>query len=150
MFITSNGSASFRHPSIAPHKQKYWTVVTRALEGPWYLVVYEVTCRKGRRVSQTSLVACDEALLEMLGDISVADVRGIGRLDRQHGPDPSWALKWIDALWEPALVEARKVGPVLLRFEAESLVRDVLLRPVGEAPERRLLYAVGELLGSDG
>ena len=152
MFITSNGSASFRHPSIAPHKQKHWTVVTCALEGPWYLVVYDVTCRKGRRVSQTSLVGCDDALVEMLGEIAVADLKGIGRLDRCHGPDPSWGLKWIDALWTPALGEARKVGPLLLRFDADALVRDALLRPVAELPGRRLLYEAGRSveLGHEG
>ncbi len=144
MFITSNGSAPFHHPSIAPHKQKHWAVVTCALEGPWYLVVYDVTCRKGRRVSQTSLVGCDEALVEMLGEIAVADVKGIGRLDRCHGPSPRWSLKWIDALWRPALGEARRAGPLLLRFEAEPMVRDALLRPVGEVLERRLLYALGD------
>ncbi|AOS78592.1 MULTISPECIES: hypothetical protein [Hydrogenophaga] len=140
MFITSNGSASFRHPSIAPHKQKHWTVVTCALEGPWYLVVYEVTCRKGRRVSQTSLVGCEEALVDMLGEIAVADMKGIGRLDRHHGPNPGWGLKWIDTLWKPTRGEARKVGPLLFRFDAEPFVRDVLLRPVEEWPGRRLLY----------
>ncbi len=149
MFITSNGFDSFRHPSIASHKQKHWTVVTCALEGPWYLVVYDVTCRKGRRVSQTSLVGCEEELVGMLGEIEVADIKGIGRLDRQLGPDPGWSLKWIKALWKPAPVEARKVGPVLLRFEEEPMVRDALLRPVGEVLERQLLYAVGVLLGSN-
>jgi hypothetical protein len=140
MFITSNGSASFRHPSIAPHKQKHWTVVTCALEGPWYLVVYDVTCRKGRRVSQTSLVGCDEALVDMLDEIAGADLKGIGRLDRRHGPGPGWSLKWINALWRPAVGEARNVGPLLLRFDAEPLVRDALLRPVEELSGRRLLY----------
>lgn len=143
MFITSNGSGSFRHPSIAPHKQKHWTVVTCALEGPWYLVVYDVTCRKGRRVSQTSLVGCEEALLEMLGEIDIVDVRGIGRLDRNHGPEPNWCLKWIDALWAPAHGEGRTVGALLLRFEAEALVRDALLLPVTDLPGRRPLYSVG-------
>jgi hypothetical protein len=143
MFITSNGSNPFRHPSIAPHKQKHWAVVTCALEGPWYLVVHEVNCRKGRRVSQTSLVGCDEALVDMLSAIAGADVKGIGRLDRCHGSSPSWSLKWIDALWKPALGEAREVGPVLLRFEAEPLARDALLRPVTESPGWRLLYSVG-------
>jgi hypothetical protein len=143
MFITSNGSASFHHPSIAPHKQKHWTVVTCALEGPWYLVVYDVTCRKGRRVSQTSLVGCDEALVDMLGEIAVDDVKGIGRVDRRHGPGHSWELKWLDALWTPARGEIRKVGPLLLRFDAEPSLRDALLRPVGESPGRRLLFSGG-------
>lgn len=142
MFIASNGSASFRHPSIAPHKQKHWAVVTCALEGPWYLVVYDVTCREGRRVSQTSLVRDEDALVNMLGEIAVADVKGIGRLDRQHGPGLNWDLKWIDSLWKPALRERRTVGPLLLRFDTEPMVRDALLRPVGEVAGR-LLYEAG-------
>jgi hypothetical protein len=143
MFITSSGFAQFLHPSIATRKQKHWTVATRALEAPWYLVVYDVTFRQGRRVSQTALVASEEALLDMLGEVAAADVKGIGRLDRRHGPGPCWDLKWIDALWMPAHGEARKVGPLLLRFDAESMVRDALLRPVADSPGRRLLYSVG-------
>lgn len=147
MFITSKGLASFRHPSIAPHRQKHWTGVICALEAPWYLVVYDVTCRKGRRVSQTSLVGCDEALVEMLGEIAVSDLKGIGRLDRQHGSSPNWGLKWINALWKPARGEARKVGPLLLRFEAEPMVLNAFLRPVGEVTGRLLLYEAGRFLG---
>lgn len=113
-------------------------------------MIYDVTCSKGSRVSQTSLVGCDVALVEMLGEIAVADVKGIGRLDRGHGPSPSWELKWIDALWTPALGEARKMGPLLLRFDAEPLVRDALLRPVGESPERRLLYSMGGVVQRGG
>ena len=143
MFITSNGSNAFRHPSIAPHKLKHWSVVTRALEGPWYLLVYDVNDCRGRRVSQTSFVGCEDALLEMLGEIGVADVKGVGRLDRQHGPGTNWSLKWIDALWEPAFGEARKVGPLLLRCVGDPLVLDAQLRPVAALPTRRLLYSVG-------
>ena len=143
MFITSNGFASLRHPSIAPHKRNNWAVVTRALEAPWYLVVYDVACSKGRKVSQTSLVACDDALVGFLDTTNVAAIRGIGRLDRRHCSGPNWDLKWIDAVWKPGVGEARKVGPLLLRFGAEPVVRDALLRPVGQAAGRRALYQAG-------
>lgn len=149
MFITSNGFDSFRHPSIAPHKQKHWAVVTCALEGPWYLVVYDVTCWKARRVSQTSLVACDEALVKMLETRGAINIRGIGRVDRRHCSGPSWGLKWIDCVWKPGRGEAQKVGPLLLRFEAEPMVRDALLRPVGEVTGRRIIYAAGCYKGDD-
>lgn len=150
MFFTAEGCAPILHPSNAARKHRQWKVVTRSLEGPWYLLVYDVTCCKGRRVSQTSLVGCDEALVDMLGEIAVADLKGIGRLDRRHGPGPNWGLKWIDALWKPAPGEARKVGPLLFRFDAEPVVRDALLRPVEELPGRRLLYSVGGFEGSGG
>lgn len=141
MFITTEGCAPIQHPSRLASKLKRYEVVTQAFEAPWYLLVYEVTCGRGRRVSQTSLVACDDALVALLGDIAVSDLSGIGRLDRHHGPGPNWALKWIDALWKSAPDETRKVGPLLIRFTEEPLVRDALLRPVEEFPGRRLLYS---------
>lgn len=143
MFITSNGSAPVRHPSIPSRKQNHWAVITRGLEAPWYLLVYDVTCSKGRRVSQTSLVACDDALVDLLDTMNVADIRSIGRLDRLHRPGPSWGLRWIDAVWKPERHQARLVGPLLLRFEAEPMVRDALLRPVGQVEGRQLLYQAG-------
>ena len=117
MFIAAEGFAPFRHPSHATRQQKHWTVITRALEAPWYLVVYDVGCRRGHRVSQTSLVAWDETLLEMLSRIPAADLTGIGRLDRQHGPGPCWRLQWVQAVWKPAPHEARTVGPLLLKLD---------------------------------
>ncbi|MBN9372489.1 MULTISPECIES: hypothetical protein [unclassified Hydrogenophaga] len=109
MFIPAKGSASVLHPSRSTRRQNHWPVVTRALEAPWYLLVYDVRCWRGHKVSQTSLVACDEALVDMLAVMAMTDVRSIGRLDRRHGSGPCWGLQWIDALWKPAPEEARKV-----------------------------------------
>lgn len=140
MFITAKGTAPFLHPSRARRQQYHWPVITRALEAPWYLLIYDVMGHRGQKVSQTSLVACDEALVDMLVEMAAADIRGIGRLDRCHGPGPCWGLQWIDALWKPAPEEARKVGRLLIRCEADPVVRDALLRPVGEVAGRLLLY----------
>jgi hypothetical protein len=145
VFITTEGCAPTHHPSRLTSKLRRYEVVTQALEAPWYLLVYDVTCGKGRRVSQTSLVACDDALVELLKTMDAADIRGIGRLDRCHCSGPSWGLKWIASVWKPGLGEARKVGPLLLRFGAESVVRDALLRPVEEVTGRRLVYEAGGL-----
>lgn len=143
MFITTEGCAPIQHPSKLASKLRRYEVVTQALEAPWYLLVYDVTCGKGRRVSQTSLVACDEALVDLLETMNAADIQSIGRLDRRHGSEPSWCLKWIDAVWKPEPDEARTVGPLLLRFDAELMARDALLQPVGAKAGRRLLYAMG-------
>lgn len=124
-------------------------MVTRSLEAPWYLLVYDVTCHRGQRMSQTSLVACEEALLDMLAEIAAADIRGIGRLDRRHGSGPCWGLQWIDAVWRPAPEEAREVGRLLVRCEADPVVRDALLRPVGEVVGRRLVYQRRACGGAD-
>jgi len=147
VFITTEGCVPIQHPSTLAGKLKRSEVVTQALEAPWYLLVYDVTCGKGRRVSQTSLVGCDKALVNLLETMVAADIRNIGRLDRRHRSGPSWGLKWIASVWKPGRSEARVVGELLLRFEAEPVVRDALLRPAGEAAERRLLYEAGGCAG---
>lgn len=143
MFITTEGCAPISHPSKLGSKLRLHEVVTQALEAPWYLLVYDVNCGKGRRVSQTSLVGCDDALVDLLDTMNVTDIRSLGRLDRRPCTDSSWGLKWISAVWKPGPRENRMTGPLLLRFDAEPTVRDALLRPVAERPGRRLLYSVG-------
>ena len=150
MFITASGSASCLHPSNVTRQQHHWGVATRALEAPWYLLVYDVTCHRRRRVSQTSLVAWDETLVDMLARIPAADVTGIGRLDRRHGSGPCWSLQWIEALWQPAPSEARDLGPLLLKLGDDPQVRDALLRPVGDMQGRRLLYGATACSGTSG
>lgn len=147
MFITTESCAPIQHPSRIASKLRRCEVVTQALEAPWYLLVYDVTCSKGRRVSQTSLVGCDKALVDLLETMDAADIRGIGRLDRRHSSGPNWGLKWIDAVWKPGLGEARMGGPLLLRLDAESVVRDALLRSVGDVAGRRLVYEAGGFAG---
>lgn len=147
MFITTEGCAPIQHPSRLASNLRRYEVVTQALEAPWYLLVYDVTCGKGRRVSQTSLVASDDALVELLETMDAAGIRGIGRLDRCHRSGSSWRLTWLDAVWKPGLDEARMAGPLLLRCAGESMARDALLRPVGEAAARRLLYEAGDVRG---
>lgn len=100
-------------------------------------------------MSQTSLVACEEALLDMLAEIAAADVHGLARLDRRHGYGPCWGLQWIDAVWRPAPEEARKVGPLLIRRDSDPVVRDALLRPVGEVAGRQLVYQRRACGGAD-
>ena len=152
MFITTEGCAPIQHPSRLASNLRRYEVVTQALEAPWYLLVYDVTCGKGRRVSQTSLVGCDKALVNLLEMMVAADIRGVGRLDRCHSSGPNWELKWIGAVWEPGLGEARMAGPLLLRFEAEQVVRDAMLRPVAEVGGRRRVYEASSFSGyrSDG
>ncbi|MCY1382958.1 hypothetical protein D9M69_710380 [compost metagenome] len=91
-------------------------------------------------VSQTSLVAWDATLPDLLARIPVADLSGIARLHRCHDAGPSWALEWIGALWTPAPCEAPALGPLLFKLGQDPQLRNTHLLPVGEAPGRRLLY----------
>jgi hypothetical protein len=139
LFITAPGLVQHLHPSSVAPRQSHWPAITLSLESPWYLLVYGVSYN-GRKVSQTSLVAWDATLLDMLARIPVADLTGIARLDRRREPGPSWAFQWIGALWAPSPCEASAVGPLLFKLGEDPQVCDTRLLPVADTPGRRLLY----------
>ena len=139
VFITAPGLVQHLHPSkVAPH-QSHWPAITLALERPWYLLVYDVSYN-GQKVSQTSLVAWDHTLLDLLARIPVADLSGIARLDRRRDAGPNWVLEWIGALWAPAPGEPPALGPLVFQLGQDPQLRNTDLLPVAEAPGRRLLY----------
>ena len=139
MFITAPGLVQFLHPSMVAPRQEHWSAITLALERPWYLLVHEVSYA-GQQVSQTTLVAWDHALLELLACIPVEDLRGIARLDRCREAGPSWVLEWIGALWATAPGEPPALGRLLFTLGQDPQLRNTDLLPVAEAPGRRLLY----------
>lgn len=148
MFITAPGLVQHLHPSLVALRQSHWSAVTLALERPWYLLTYDVSY-KGQQVSQTSLVAWEAPLLEMLAQIPPADVTGIARLERRREPGPSWALRRIGALWAPSPREAQATSPLLFKLDDDPEVRDTGLLPVSEEPGRRLLYAASLALTAE-
>ncbi|QRR33914.1 hypothetical protein JNX00_20135 [Hydrogenophaga sp. YM1] len=139
MFITAPGLVQHLHPAQVAPRQTHWPAITLALERPWYLLVHDVSFN-GQMVSQTSLVAWDTTLLDLLAHIPVADLSGIARLERHRGAGPSWALEWISALWAPAPGEPLALGPLLFTLGTDPQLRNTDLLPVGEAAGRRLLY----------
>lgn len=144
MFITAPGLVQHLHPSQVAPRQTHWRAITLAAERPWYLLVHQVTCN-GRPLSQTSLVAWDATLLDLLAHMPAADLTGIARLDRHPGPGPGWALRWMDALWAPAPGESSALGPLLFKLGQDPQVRNTHLLPVGHAPGRRLLFEAARL-----
>ena len=139
MFITAPGLVQHLHPSQVAPRQCHWPAITLAMERPWYLLVHQVACG-GRMRSQTSLVAWDTTLLDLLARMPATDITGIARVDRRHGAGPAWGLQWLDALWAPAPCESSAVGPLLFRLGQDPQLRSTHLQPVGEAPGRRLLF----------
>lgn len=139
MFITAPGFVQFLHPSRVAPRQSHWPAITLSMERPWYLLVYDVSCN-GRKVSQTSLVAWDATLLDMLAQIPLADLTGIARLGRRREPGPSWTIHWIGALWTPSPCEAQSTGPLLFKLDDDPQVRNAHLLAMPDSPGRRLLY----------
>ncbi|MGX5651327.1 hypothetical protein ACWKW4_13810 [Hydrogenophaga borbori] len=139
MFVTSDAFVQFLHPSAVAPRQQYWRMVTLTLERHWYLVVYNVIYQ-GRKVSQTSLVAWDATLLDMLAEIPAEDLMGVARLDWRAGDRASWSLRWVETLWKSSNTEAQAIGPLVFTLNADSQARNVQLIPVSGCPERQLLF----------
>lgn len=139
MFITAPGLVQYLHPTMVAPRQSHWPAITLALERPWYLLVYDVAY-KGKKVSQTSLVAWDATLLDMLDLIPLTDLNGIARLDRCRGTGPSWAFQWISALWAPAPCEGLGADGLMFKLHDDPQLRDTRLQPVADTQGRRLLY----------
>ena len=144
VFITAPGLVQHLHPSLVAPRQSHWPALTLALERHWYLLTYDVAY-KGQKVSQTSLVAWDDTLLEMLARIPRADLTGIARLERRREPGPTWALHWISELWAPLPSEAQAMDPLLFKLD-EPHTRDTRLLPASDEPRRGLLYAASPSL----
>ena len=147
MFITAPGLVQHLHPSEIAPRQDHWPAITLAIERPWYLLVHRVACG-GRTRSQTTLVAWDTTLMALLAIIPVGDVTGVARLHRCTDAGPGWALQGINALWASSPAESATLGPLLFQLGTDPLLRGTDLRPVGDAPGRRLLYAAAPSPGS--
>ena len=140
MFITAPGLVQHLHPSQVAPPQSRWRALTLSMERPWYLLVHRVVCG-GRPQSQTSLVAWDETLIDLMACMPVADITAVARLDRCTGAGPAWGLHWVGALWAAAPGEAALLGPLLFTLGTDPQVRNTRLLPVGDAPGRRLLFS---------
>ena len=143
MFITAPGLVQHLHPSQVAPRQAHWPAITLAIERPWYLLVHRVACG-GRARSQTTLVAWDTALRDLLANIPAGDLMGLARLHRRtDGPGPGWALQGVTGLWASAPGELAAVGPLLFQLGTDPQLRCTDLQPVGDAPGRRLLFTAG-------
>lgn len=139
MFVTT---PQFRQPMPADlirSDQKYWRAVTLSLEAPWYVLVYEVEY-DGERMPQTTLVAWESTLLDLVALIPEPHRKGIARIERRHGPGAPWTVSWVQAIWAPAPDEAEDTGIFLLQLEGDPQVRDAHLQPLQQRGDRVRLY----------
>ena len=148
MFITSDAFVQFLHPSAVAPSQQHWRVVTLTLTRHWYLIVHNVSYQ-GRQVPQTSLVAWEATLLDLLAEIPRRDLTGIARLDWQADQSTGWSMRWMEALWRPSENEAQAIGPLVFTLEADPQARNAELLPVAECAGRQLLFRMCTAHGSE-
>jgi hypothetical protein len=139
MFVTMPHFEQFMPPAMVAPDHKYWRAVTMSLENPWYLFVYEADY-EGEKVPQTTLVAWESTLMDIVEGIPAANRRAIARIDKDRGAGARWALQWVQSLWAALPSESEETGVMLLKLEGEQQIRNAHLEPVVDAPGRQLLF----------
>lgn len=139
MFVTMPHFEQFMPPDLVAPNQKYWRAVTLSLESPWYLFVYEAEY-EGEKVPQTTLVAWESTLLDILATIPGGDCMGIARLEKERGKTARWNVSWIETIWAPTPEEAEETGLFLVQLEGDPQLRDAHLQPVPTRGDREILF----------
>ena len=119
--------------------QKCWQAVTLSLESPWYLLVYEAAC-DDRKVTQTTLVAWESTLFEILTSIPEGACMAIARLERHRDKVARWDMKWIQRIWASAGDECAERGLFLFQLEGDPQLRNAHLHSVPHRTGRKLLF----------
>lgn len=117
---------------------QHWRAVTLSQESPWFVFVYRTKYGE-TKLPQSSLVAWEVTLLELVASVPPEDRVAIGRVDGASTTD-AWAIRWLDALWEAAPDELQETGVLVQRLRGESEVRDVFLQAVGDREGRVQLF----------
>lgn len=126
------------HDLIGPD-QKCWQAVTLSLESPWYLLVYEADC-DDRKVTQTTLVAWESTLLDILTALPEGACMTIARLERHQDQVARWEMKWIQRIWASTGDECNETGLFLLQLEGDSQLRNAHLQLMPNRAGRKLLF----------
>jgi hypothetical protein len=140
VFVTMPHFEQVMPANLVGPNQKYWRAVTLSLESPWYLFVYDAEYGEDK-VPQTTLVAWEATLLDILQGIPAANRKGLARLEKARRPGTRWQVTWIESIWAPAPEEAADTGLFLLQLEGDPHVRDAHLTPVGLREGRSLMYS---------
>lgn len=147
MFVTM---PHFEQPllsKLAGGGQQYWRAVTLSAYAPWYVFLYEAPVADAR-VLQSTLVAWEETVLNLLEVVPRDSWRGIYRLEpatpKSRG---GWRFREVVEIWTPTQGERGSGLTAVLLLQDDAQLRDPHLRPVAHNGERQLSYCAKVLSG---
>jgi hypothetical protein len=129
MFVTK---AEFEHPMplglIGPG-EKAWQAMSMSLRSPWFLFDYVVKYSDAE-VVQTTAVAWELTLLDVLRAVPANAHRGVSRVSPSSGSRHDWSVQVIRDAWVSLPDESTDVGPLVFRLREEDCLRDSFMKPV--------------------
>ena len=138
MFVTMPAMEQFMPPAFVVPGHKHWRAVTLSFEHPVFLVQYDVQ-HGAELVTQTTLVAWEEALIQVLRAVAPERRRAVCFMHKELGTT-RWSLDEIQAIWAPGEEDLERGFLVLLQLKGDPCCRDVFLSPAPPAGGRQLLF----------
>lgn len=143
MFMTTPDFEQWVPSALAPEGGAFWRAMTLVNQTPWYLVTYKHHEDDSVFV-QTTLVAWESTLIEMVEALGAASVLSVHCVAPCHEGVREWAMRLISELWLPTDEEARNTGPLLFALDGEEGLYDSFHSKVLSREHRRkLLLRVG-------
>lgn len=139
MFVTVPAFEQFVPPGLKLPEQRFWIAASLSLNSPWYLFTYEQ--ERGVEVTMhTVLAAWETSLAELLRSVPPKNRKAVARFDLPiDGSPPRWSMKWVDSIWASSKDEI-DLGPLVFRFQGESVAKDSFLEPVSQEVDRERLF----------
>jgi hypothetical protein len=132
--------------NLAGDGQQYWRAVTLSAHAPWYVFLYEAPIADGRFL-QSTLVAWEETVLNLLEVVPRDSWRGIYRLEPATQKTGGWRFREVSEIWTPTQSERESGLTAVLLLEGDAQLRDPQLQPVERSVERHLAYRAKNLSG---
>jgi len=119
MFMTTANFAQRVPLAIAPNGESFWRAMSLCLRTPWYLLTYRHQ-EDGSEFIETTAVAWESTLLEMIQELGVSAVIAVGCIAPSSRDGAQWVMKQARELLLPAEDERHKTGPLLFAVEGEA------------------------------
>lgn len=140
MFITTKPFEQLMPSGLAAPEERFWHIMTLSLSTPWFLFDYLVE-EDGVRMVQTTAIAWEQTLSEILRAVPASAHVGICVIARKGAPSKGWSARAVTGIWAACSDEAPKTGPLVFQFCGEQVIRDSSLRPVAVHGEREVLFS---------
>lgn len=140
MFVTTTPFEQPMPSDLAAPEERFWHTVTLSLATPWFLFDYVVEDDEVRLV-QTTAIAWEQTLVEILRAVPTSAHVGISMISRTEVPFAGWSARAIARIWVACPDEAAKTGPLVLQFCGEDAPRDRHSRRVAVRYDRELLFS---------
>lgn len=129
MFVTKTEFEEPMPPGLVGPGEQFWQAMTLSLRSPWFLFDYVMKCAE-IEVVQTTAIAWEITLLDVLRAVPSSAHRGVSRVSLTSGVRQNWSVQTIRDAWVSLPDESIDIGPLVFRLRDEECLRDSFMRPI--------------------